>query len=76
VKTIFKRLFRIYAHIYYYHVKEIQELGVEAHLNTAFKHFYLFIREFDLVDPKEMEPLQHRIDTINTQIPPDETTGK
>jgi len=69
VKTIFKRLFRIYAHVYYYHVKEIIELGVEAHLNTAFKHFYLFIREFDLVDSQEMAPLQHRIDLINSQIP-------
>lgn len=68
VKTIFKRLFRIYAHIYYSHAQEIVELGVEAHLNTAFKHFYLFIREFDLVDPKEMAPMQHHIDKINAKL--------
>jgi len=68
VKTIFKRLFRIYAHIYYSHAQEIVELGVEAHLNTAFKHFYLFIREFDLVEMKEMEPLRHHIDKINAKL--------
>ena len=68
VKTIFKRLFRIYAHIYYSHAQEIVDLGVEAHLNTAFKHFYLFIREFDLVDPKEMAPMQYHIDKINAKL--------
>jgi len=68
VKTIFKRLFRIYAHIYYSHAKEIVELGEEAHLNTSFKHFYLFIHEFDLVAVKEMEPLQFHIDRIHTKL--------
>ena len=28
--------------------------------HLAFKHFYLFIKEFDLVEPKEMAPLQVR----------------
>jgi len=68
VKNIFKRLFRIYAHIYYSHAQEIVELGVEAHLNTAFKHFYLFIREFNLVDEKEMAPLQHLTENILGQL--------
>jgi len=68
VKTIFKRLFRIYAHIYYSHAKEIIELGEEPHLNTAFKHFYLFIKEFDLVDPKEMAPMQYHIEKINAKL--------
>jgi MOB kinase activator 1 len=68
VKNIFKRLFRIYAHIYYSHAQEIIDLGVEAHLNTAFKHFYLFIREFDLVEPKEMAPLEHTIEEINAKV--------
>ncbi|PRP75092.1 hypothetical protein PROFUN_03928 [Planoprotostelium fungivorum] len=68
VKTIFKKLFRIYAHIYYSHAREIMDLGVEAHLNTAFKHFYLFIREFDLVEEKEMAPLEHTIQEIESKL--------
>ncbi len=64
VKQIFKRLFRVYAHIYYSHFHKIVSLGEEAHLNTCFKHFYYFICEFNLVDKKEMQPLQELIDNL------------
>jgi len=62
VKTIFKRLFRVYAHIYHAHLPMIESLGEEAHLNTCFKHFLLFSLEFDLVDKKEMAPLAKLIE--------------
>ncbi|XP_062211506.1 MOB kinase activator-like 1A isoform X1 [Phragmites australis] len=42
IKTIFKRLFRVYAHIYHSHFQMIVKLKEEAHLNTCFKHFTLF----------------------------------
>lgn len=42
VKTMFKRLFRVYAHIYHSHFQKIVALKEEAHLNTCFKHFVLF----------------------------------
>jgi len=58
IKTIFKRLFRVYAHIYYNHFNKIRTLGEEAHLNTCFKHFFYFTREFQLIESKELEPLQ------------------
>ena len=29
----------------------------EAHINTCYKHFYYFVIEFNMVDPKELEPL-------------------
>lgn len=29
----------------------------EAHVNTCYKHFYYFVTEFMLVNPKELEPL-------------------
>jgi MOB kinase activator 1 len=64
VKTIFKRLFRIYAHIYYSHFNKIVSLGEEAHLNTCFKHYYYFITEFNLVDKKELEPLAELIQNL------------
>lgn len=32
--TIYKRFFRVYAHIYHAHFKQIQTLGADAHLNT------------------------------------------
>lgn len=42
IDSIFKRLFRVYAHIYHSHFKHICALGEEAHLNTCFKHFMYF----------------------------------
>ena len=58
VKNIFKRLFRVYGHLYYSHFDKITALGAEAHLNTCFKHFIFFVLAFDLVDKKELAPLE------------------
>jgi MOB kinase activator 1 len=38
VSVIFKRLFRVYAHIYFAHLENTIKNGEEAHLNTCFKH--------------------------------------
>lgn len=50
VKQIFKRLYRIYAHIYCHHYGVIRGLGLEAHLNTGFKHYVLFVEEFGIAE--------------------------
>jgi MOB kinase activator 1 len=60
-KIMLKRLFRVYAHIYCHHFNQITELGLQPHLNTSLKHFVLFTRQFDLVDPVEFAPLQELI---------------
>ena len=57
IKVIFKRFFRVYAHIYYTHFPHIVMLGCQYHLNTCFKHFIFFIERFNLVEPKELAPL-------------------
>lgn len=49
IQTVFKRLFRVYAHIYYSHFDKIVNIQAEAHLNTCFKHFVFFANEFSLV---------------------------
>jgi len=64
VRVIFKRLFRVYAHIYHSHFQKIVGLGAEAHLNTCFKHFIYFVYEFKLIDPKELQPLKDLIDSL------------
>jgi len=63
-KTIMKRLFRIYAHVYHQHFKTIEQLKAIEHLNTSFKHFILFVKEFDLIESKELAPLQDLIDLL------------
>ncbi|GAV03059.1 hypothetical protein RvY_13541 [Ramazzottius varieornatus] len=66
-KTILKRLFRVYAHIYHQHLRDVIALEEEAHLNTSFKHFTFFIQEFNLVEKKELVPLQELIDELNNR---------
>jgi len=58
VSVIFKRLFRVYAHIYYAHLENTIKNGEEAHLNTCFKHFMLFVFEFNLIETKELYVLE------------------
>ncbi|KAK5071896.1 Mitotic exit network component [Lithohypha guttulata] len=48
IKQMFKRLYRVYAHIYCHHYPVIVHLGLEPHLNTSFKHYVLFVDEFGL----------------------------
>jgi len=62
--SIFKRLFRVYAHMYVVHFTSMQEMGAEPHLNTCFRHFMLFVREFDLIETQELAPLRGLIDKI------------
>lgn len=64
VKTIFKRVLRIYAHIYCHHFHEISELGLQSHLNTSLKHYVLFSNEFDLINKRDYGPLEDLIQTM------------
>mmetsp|Transcript_6898 Transcript_6898/g.12354 ORF Transcript_6898/g.12354 Transcript_6898/m.12354 type:complete len:216 (-) Transcript_6898:1342-1989(-) len=58
VKTICRRLFRVYAHIFHSHLDEVIACGAEAHLSTCFRHFIYFVQEFNLLPSKEFEPLK------------------
>lgn len=71
VRTIYKRLFRVFAHIYHSHYKTIlYDLNAEAHLNTSFRHFIMFVREFQLLDSMDFLPLKELIDTLCPQKEP------
>jgi len=64
VKKILSRMFRVYAHIYHNHWEKVKSLGAEAHLNTCFKHFYFFTHEFELIDEKDLQPMQPLIEKL------------
>lgn len=70
VRVIFKRLFRVYAHIYFSHFEKIVSLSAEKHLNTCFKHFIFFVLEFELVEDAELRPLQTLIDNLRSRDAP------
>lgn len=58
VRKILSRLFRVFVHVYIHHFDRIAQMGSEAHVNTCYKHFYYFVKEFGLIDTKELEPLK------------------
>mmetsp|Transcript_98743 Transcript_98743/g.205822 ORF Transcript_98743/g.205822 Transcript_98743/m.205822 type:complete len:233 (-) Transcript_98743:166-864(-) len=64
VKTVCKRIFRVYAHTYLSHFQIIRDQGVEGHLNCNFKHFYYFVKEFGLCTEEDMQPLGQLIATF------------
>lgn len=64
MKDVFRRLFRVYAHLFYQHGEYASRAEISATLNSSFKHFYMFIREFDLVPQKELEPLSQLIQRV------------
>jgi len=63
-KKILSRMFRVYAHIYHNHWEKVKALGAEAHINTCFKHFYYFTHEFQLIDEKDLQPMQSLIEKL------------
>ncbi|XP_066557202.1 MOB kinase activator 2a isoform X3 [Amia ocellicauda] len=68
VKKICKYLFHVLAHIYWAHFKETVALDLQGHLNTLYAHFIVFIREFNLVDPKETSIMDDLSEVLCTPI--------
>lgn len=66
-RAILKRLFRVYAHVYHQHFEHILQLQEEAHLNTSLKHFIYFVQEFNLVEKKELVPLDDVIEKLTNK---------
>ncbi|KAI8616583.1 putative Mob1/phocein family protein [Chytriomyces sp. MP71] len=58
VKQAFKRLFRVYAHMWHAHYGALAALGEEAHFWTSLRHFVLFGKEFGLLEKKDFAPME------------------
>jgi len=67
IKTIFKRIFRIYAHIYHSHYSKVVALGYKEHYFTSLKHFIYFVQEFKLIAPAELAPLEDLVKTFDEE---------
>lgn len=64
VKNIMRKLFRVYAHCFYHHLDHFNELEATKHLNTSFKHFIYFTKEFNLISDDQLEPLKSIITEV------------
>lgn len=69
VKKICRNLFHVLAHIYWAHFKETVALDLHGHLNTLYAHFIVFVREFNLVDPKETCIMDDLSEVLCTPLP-------
>ena len=67
VRGIFKHYFRLFCHVYHSYFEKIIQLKMEEHWNTIFAHVYVFAKEFDLIDKKELAPLNDLIEAMKLQ---------
>ena len=56
-KPLFRRLLRVFAHVYCHHMPLIRSLAAEGHLDACMRHFHAFVVAHELVDDKELVPL-------------------
>eukprot|EP01102_Stenamoeba_stenopodia_P009094 TRINITY_DN2665_c0_g1_i1.p1 TRINITY_DN2665_c0_g1~~TRINITY_DN2665_c0_g1_i1.p1 ORF type:complete len:414 (+),score=80.92 TRINITY_DN2665_c0_g1_i1:478-1719(+) len=57
VQQILKKMARVYTHIYCHHLQKIQDIGADKEINSHFKRFYTFVKEYNLVEDQEFEPV-------------------
>lgn len=84
-KTIFRQIFRVYAHIYhshwidpFWHIHSSNPPSSGwTDLNSCFVHFITVAKLFALLSQKDLEPMQPLIDIwiSNGSIPPDAANG-
>ncbi|KAF3936377.1 hypothetical protein ABW19_dt0200544 [Dactylella cylindrospora] len=67
IVQFFKRLARVYAHMYCHHFPVVGALALDKHMNTSFKHFVLFVKEFKLEQGRDYwGPLQELVESMLT----------
>lgn len=84
VKTSFRQIFRLYAHLYhshwidpFWHMSTGSNSSGWTDLNSCFVHFISVAKLFGLLSEKDMEPMQPLIDIwiANGSIPADAVNG-
>ncbi|ELP93767.1 hypothetical protein EIN_175540 [Entamoeba invadens IP1] len=68
ITKIFKRLFRVYAHMFYSHEKHLKDLDLSEQAFLGFRHFYLFCRKFELLSKDDISPLAEMVSPIDKEF--------
>lgn len=55
IRTVYRQLLRVFAHIYHAHYQQILHLRSEPHFNSLFAHFLAFGREYDLCEVRDIK---------------------
>ncbi|KAK0617907.1 Mob1/phocein [Bombardia bombarda] len=61
-QTIFRQMFRVYAHLYWSHFDDMFRLDLEKAMNSCFSHFVLTATTLSLLKKSDLEPMQPLID--------------
>lgn len=61
-QTIFRQMFRVYAHLYWSHFDDMFSLNLEKSMNSCFSHFILTATTLNLLKKTDLEPMQPLID--------------
>jgi len=61
-QTIFRQMFRVYAHLYWSHFEDMFSLNLEKSMNSCFSHFILTATTLNLLKKADLEPMQPLID--------------
>src|SRR5689334_20716653 len=57
-KTIFRQMFRVYAHLYWSHFDDLFSLNLEKSMNSCFSHFILTATTLNLLKQSDLESMQ------------------
>ncbi|KAJ3481773.1 hypothetical protein NLJ89_g12185 [Agrocybe chaxingu] len=55
IRTVYRQLLRVFAHVYHAHYPQILHLRSEPHFNSLFAHFLAFGREYELLEVKDIK---------------------
>ncbi|KAF4617508.1 hypothetical protein D9613_005751 [Agrocybe pediades] len=55
IRTVYRQLLRVFAHIYHAHYPAILHLRSEPHFNSLFAHFLAFGREYELLEVRDIK---------------------
>jgi hypothetical protein len=62
-QKIFRQMVRVYAHLYWSHFEDpMYNMGLEKSMNSCFSHFVLTATTLELLEGKDLEPMQALID--------------
>ncbi|KAH0786428.1 Mob1/phocein family protein [Histomonas meleagridis] len=72
LRTTYRRLFRILAHLYMCHFSYILKFKFENVINTIFGHYATFALQYDMISPQDLEMLRPVLAAMNIQLPAEE----
>ena len=55
IRTVYRQLLRVFAHIYHAHYPQILHLRFEPHFNSFFAHYLAFGREYELLEIRDIK---------------------